>query len=70
VGFDKVDRRSAASGRINDPQLEQGIDVPVLRVGKSAADQEFRALLANRSHDFPLKLVLEGKFGGDLQRNG
>jgi hypothetical protein len=70
VSFYEVDWRAAASGRIDDPELEQGIDVPILRITKSATDQEFRALLANRTHDFPLKPVLEGKFGGDLQKNG
>jgi len=70
VSFYEVDWSAPASGRINDPKLEQGINVPIFRIGKSAADQEFRPFLTNRSHDFPLKPVLEGKFGGDLQKNG
>jgi hypothetical protein len=56
MGFDEVDADSAAPGRIDHAEVEQGIDIAGFGIGKAAPDQEFRALLANGTHSFPLTL--------------
>src|SRR5690349_2947023 len=69
VRFDEVDVDPPAPCRIGHAKLEQRIDIAIFGIGKAAAKQEFRTLLADGTHEtFPLPVGC--KFGADLQKNG
>jgi hypothetical protein len=50
VGLDKVDRNSAATGRVTDSKFEQGIHIAGFGIDKAASKKKLRTLLANRPH--------------------